>query len=66
MKREPRNGLRPVTVKRIYQEEQKGYFHMFGQTGDTEEGLGIHAIIELEGGKVISVDADDIKFDDAE
>ena len=65
MKREPRNGLRPVTVKQIYNEAQEGYFHTFGQNGSTDEGIGIHAVVELVNGKVIQCDADDIRFDDA-
>jgi hypothetical protein len=64
MKREPRNGLRPVTVKRIYEDEQKGYFHMFGQSGDNNDGIGLYAVVELENGKVIMPDADDIHFND--
>lgn len=64
MKREPRNGLRPVTVKMIYHDSFTGYFHMFGIDGDTQDGMGTHAVIELEDGKVTTVDPTNIKFDD--
>ena len=64
MKREPRNGLRPVTVKKMYQEPFTGYFHTFVSEGSNEDGIGAYAIIELENGKVDQADAYSIKFDD--
>jgi hypothetical protein len=65
MKREPRNGLRPVTAKH-YNQLFIGYFHCFGQEGNLEDGVGMYATIELEDGTVIQVDAYSMKFDDIE
>jgi hypothetical protein len=64
MKREPRNGLRPVTAVLYGDKYVTGYFHMFCPEGSTEEGIGAFATIELEDGKVTQADAYRIKFED--
>ena len=64
MKREPRNGLRPVTAQTGKYKFETGYFHAFCSEGSNEDGIGAYAIIEMEDGKVDQVDSYKIKFDD--
>lgn len=63
MKRERRNGLRPVTAIQ-FNKEIKGYLICFNQEGNFEEGIGLYAAIELEDGSVTQVDAYKVVFDD--
>ena len=69
MKREPRNGLRPVSIAKYMvpkEEWVKGYLHKFTTEGNMENGIESFAIIELENGEVTQADAYNIKFDDVE
>lgn len=63
MKRDSRNGLRPVTVK-TGKKEIQGYLINFNQEGGLEDGIGLFAAVELEDGYVAQYDAYQIKFDD--
>lgn len=66
--REPRNGLRPVTVT-IREPKRKafeGYFHCFSQEGDVEEGIHLYATVELKDGRVLQIEPQHMKFEDVE
>jgi hypothetical protein len=63
--REPRNGLRPVTID-AYGKEMQGYLLYVGQRGNIEDDIGICAEIELLDGSITEYDVLRIKFDDVE
>ena len=65
MKRNSRNGLRPITAQN-YGKPLVGYFHCFCQEGSLEQGISTYAMIELENGSVHQIFATSFKFDDAD
>lgn len=65
MKRNSRNGLRPITAQN-YGKPLVGYFHCFCQEGSFEQGISTCAMIELEDGSVHQIDAYHFKFDDVD